>query len=289
MGRAGDAEILHGERRGSADAPGPEQLIEQLAVVEGFYSSLMRQAKRREGAVECAEPGLGGQLLYAGVLDQAGSALATAGNVAGAATLAATANPDAQRQAVREGVVDFLVNSLDEALRILKNEIRKREPVAVCVGREPEEVERAMLERGVRPDLLAEAGKLLRGVDLRDRETRMVRTEPVEPTQARLAWSVAEMRAQWMPKLDALAENCLDVEDYAARRWLRHAPRYVSRLARGVRVLRCSPSAAQAMIARTRNAVESGSIGAPVWMVSSSGQARVEHTFHPQAIPERAR
>ena len=55
----------------------------------------------------------------------------------------------AQKQAIRDGVADFLVNSLDEALRILKNQLRKRETVAVCVGLAPADVEREMKERGV--------------------------------------------------------------------------------------------------------------------------------------------
>ena len=52
------------------------------------------------------------------------------------------------------GVIDFLVNSLDEALRILKNEIRKREPVSVAVSIAPQAIAQEMLDRGVLPDLL---------------------------------------------------------------------------------------------------------------------------------------
>ena len=100
-------------------------------------------------------PSLGGKLLYAGELDGSGRVLVVAGNVAGAASLAATAIQRAQKQAIRDGVVDFLVNSLDEALRILKNEIRKRETVAVCMGAAPEAVEREMPERGVLPRSVA--------------------------------------------------------------------------------------------------------------------------------------
>ena len=100
------------------------------------------------------ESGLGGRLFYAGELDDEGRALVVAANIAGAATLVATADRAAQKQAIRDGVADFLVNSLDEALRILKNQLRKRETVAVCVGLAPEAVEREMKERGVLPDLL---------------------------------------------------------------------------------------------------------------------------------------
>ena len=66
-----------------------------------------------------------------------GRALVVAANIAGAATLAATADRAAQKQALRDGVADFLVTSLDEALRILKNQLRKRETVAVCVALRP--------------------------------------------------------------------------------------------------------------------------------------------------------
>src|SRR5208337_4073242 len=107
---------------------------------ECFYAALTQASGSN------AEPNLGGKLLYAGELDAQGRALLVAANIAGAASLAAVAEPVAQRQAIRDGVVDFLVNSLDEALRILKNEIRKRETVAVCVTLAPETVEREMLE-----------------------------------------------------------------------------------------------------------------------------------------------
>jgi urocanate hydratase len=76
-------------------------------------------------------------------------ALVVAGNIAGAATLTVTSDVDAQKHAVRDGTVDFLVTSLDEALRILKNEIRKGATVAVRVGEPLEDVEREMVERGV--------------------------------------------------------------------------------------------------------------------------------------------
>ena len=78
--------------------------------------------------------GLGGNLFYAGELDDEGRALVVAANIAGAATLVATADRAVQKQAIRDGVADFLVSTLDEALRVLKNQLRKRETVAVCVA-----------------------------------------------------------------------------------------------------------------------------------------------------------
>jgi len=101
--------------------------IDLALQAECFYAALIPTAGSD------AEPNLGGKLLYAGELDQEGRALIVAANIAGAASLTATAGSAAQKQAIRGGIIDFLVTSLDEALRILKNEIRKRETVTVCV------------------------------------------------------------------------------------------------------------------------------------------------------------
>ncbi len=162
-------------------------------------------------------PTLGGQLLYAGELDAQARALVVAANIAGAATLAVSADAGAQRQAIRDGVVDFVVNSLDEALRILKNEIRKRETVAVCVAVATEGCESdfalEMLERGVRPDLLGPggiaAGKLAALIP-----PGLARIEPVEASadQVFVAWSVARAPAVWLPALDKIAAGCLTPE-----------------------------------------------------------------------------
>lgn len=245
--------------------------------VERLYAALLQTAP----PALSSEPGLGGKLLYAGELDEPGLALLAAGNIAGAASLAATADPSAQKQAIRTGVADFLVTSLDEALRILKNEIRKREPVAVCVAAAPEAVEREMLERGVLPDLLAPATLPACSAFLSQGAC------PVQPcdedeNQILLAWSVAVAPALWLPKLDALAQDCLQPEDLAARRWLRLAPRYLGRLAQGVRVLRCDEPVAAEFLKRVRQALVQGEMGVPVEIRWSQGSKSDLHRLSPQ-------
>jgi len=76
----------------------------------------------------------GGVLIVACGLGQGGSALSIAGNVAGAGCLAIDQRAEVCRAAVRSGACDFVVNTVDEALRILKNEIRKRQPVSVALS-----------------------------------------------------------------------------------------------------------------------------------------------------------
>ena len=128
-------------------APSPEALDFGARVAKAY-------AKLIACGIADPESGLGGRLFYAGELDEEGRALIVAANIAGAATLAASADRAAQKQAIRDGVADFLVNSLDEALRILKNQLRKRETVAVSVTMKPAAMEREMNERGVAPDLV---------------------------------------------------------------------------------------------------------------------------------------
>jgi hypothetical protein len=220
-------------------------------------------ARALASEIWASEPSLGGKLLYAGELDAEARALLVAANIAGAASLAASADAAHGKQALRDGVVDFLVASLDEALRILKNEIRKRETAAVCVALEPETVEQEMLERGVAPDLMRPgAADLLDG-------------------QLLLCWCVASSPAIWLPKLDAIAGAHLGSEDGTARRWLRLAPRYLGRMAQGVRVLRCSESTAANFRERMREKVESGVIGVRVELrLSSEGQSE-QYSFAP--------
>jgi hypothetical protein len=213
----------------------PSTGLEFTVEVERLYAGLMAFA------AETAAPGLGGKLLYAGELDDVGRGLLVAASICGAASLAATASSEHGKQAMRDGIADFLVNSLDEALRILKNEVRKRETAAVCVTAPPEALAHEMRERGVAPDL-----------------TRATVDTPAAAAGALLAWRVESAPAQWLPKLDAIASECLDANPGpgidAARRWLRQSPRYLGRLAQGWRVLRCSPDAGIEFAGRVRAA-----------------------------------
>ena len=193
------------------------------------YSALIETADR--------EIGLGGKLFDAGELDDAGRALVVAANIAGAATLVASADRLAQKQALRDGVADFLVNSLDEALRILKNQLRKRETVSVCVGLSPALVEGEMSGRGVQADLLRHDLSIAphhEALIFREGEE----TEPgLRMIPALVTWRVDSGRPQELAQLDAIAIGCLDQDDWQARRWLRLSPRYLGRPAHGLRLL----------------------------------------------------
>lgn len=235
-----------------------------VSCAERYYAALM-QTVEGEADTPDKEPSLGGKLLYISKLNEDVRALVVAGNVAGAATLVATADVAAQKQAMRDGVVDFLVTSLEEALRILKNEIRKRETVAVCVAAAPESVEREMLERGVQPDLLGPWDEDGLPPKAFEAVAQQISLSPAEKSaHTHLMWQVETEPMRWMAKLDALAHACLSGDSLAAHRWLRLAPRYCGRRAMGVRVLRCEAEVAEEFTARVAELTKSGEIGVPV-------------------------
>jgi Urocanase Rossmann-like domain len=236
-----------------------------IAQVENAFGGLMRCAARQNESGHNG-PGLGGQLLYAGHLDESGRAFASAAVIAGAAALAACADPATAKQAMRLGQVDFLVNSLDEALRILKNQVRKRETAAVCVSLAAAVMEAEMRERGVVPDLSFSQdfrGARLQGQDSPDARARGDGLR-AEEEKTWLTWRAAASPALCLPKLNALALDVLAPEAIAARRWLERAPRVLGRLAQNTGTLHTTQPLADAILARFRDAVTSGEIPAAV-------------------------
>jgi hypothetical protein len=264
----------------------PQSLVSFPATVDWLYAGLIQFANSHPSSGQ--EPGLGGSLLYAGELDGPGCALVVAGNIAGAASLAASADIAKQRQAIRDGVIDFLVTTLDEALRILKNEIRKRETVAVCITQAPQVVEREMVELGVLPDLLppgvldAPAYKVFL-----DQGARQVNPVSASGSHTVLTWRVNAESATWLPKLDAIADDCLGssrtAEAWSARRWLRLSSRYLGRLAQGGRLLRCDANAAKCFLVRVREQVAQETMTVPVEIHLSSGSRTELHLISPNS------
>ncbi len=206
----------------------------EIELVYRLYAGLVREPV-------CGldgEPGLGGKLLYAGELDADGCRLVRAANVAGAASLSATADASAQRQAIREGAIDFLVTSLDEALRILKNEIRKRNAVAVGVSAPPARMTAEMRERGVLPDLLRPGACAAECAEFLALGARVV--EPEAIPEGRVLVVQREAPADFESRALAILPGM----DEASRRWLRLSPKYLGPQARRARSLACDEETA---------------------------------------------
>ncbi len=238
------------------------------------------------------ETGLGGKLFYAAELDEEGRALLIASNIAGAATLAASADRDAQKQALRDGVADFVVTNLDEALRILKNQLRKRETVAICVAQSPSEVEREMNQRGVAPDLLRSELAIPPSHDALTHQEKTntpiaqqsALTEPDPATTPTLvSWRVDSALPKDLALLDEIALACLnprlDTNAWRSRRWLRLAPRYLGRLAQKLRLLDSNREFAARFIEEVDRRVKSGEIASTVEIHSYSRGTHDVYSF----------
>lgn len=247
----------------SASTYNSEQIFSLLA--HRYYSLLMAQAETQAAG----EPGLGGKLLYAGDLDENGRALVIAANIAGAASLSASADPQAQKNAMRDGVVDFVVTTLDEALRILKNEIRKRQGVAVSVAASSAEIESQMSARGVLPDIL--------------RPPDQVSAPNKSLDGAVVTWMVLAAPGRWMPRLDALALQCAEGRQGAMHRWLRMAPRYLGRLAQSTHLVHADREFAIKFIERLQSL---GDYDVPLIVQVNDAGGLKEYQFGPSRPPD---
>ncbi|MDR3722948.1 MAG: hypothetical protein P4K83_00480 [Terracidiphilus sp.] len=221
----------------SVFAPLDPAITEEISAVHAFYTALAPRLHPTHA--------LGGQLLYAGQLSSETAHLIRAANIAGAASLSVSDSAPELRKATRDGVADFAVTSLDEALRILKNEIRKHLPVAVAIHGSPLDIANQMMLRGVQPDLLtpgaiqplcARAGFLERG-------SQLVNPQPDDPQPGPAHLRIWQLPLAWNARsseLDAQLLELLPAGDHAARRWLRLSPRYLPRAARRLRSALCS-------------------------------------------------
>jgi urocanate hydratase len=90
-----------------------------------------------------------------------GRAMSVAASIAGAACLAVDSRAEVCRATLRAGACDFVVNTVDEALRVLKNEIRKRKPVSVALAMPEAVALDELAERGVAPDVFVSTSGLV--------------------------------------------------------------------------------------------------------------------------------
>jgi hypothetical protein len=215
-------------------------LAAEVAAVYAYYQTLAPAFD--------AVNGLGGQLIFAGKLSAETAPLLRATNIAGAASLTVSDSSTEIKRTLREGVADFLVTSLDEALRILKNEIRKHQPVAVAIHSAPSEVGNQMMQRGVQPDLLAPAADaiepLCARVSFLERGAKLVEPTPSTNEEKLRLWLIPPAWNARTTQLDTQLLELLPPAAHAARRWLRLSSRYLGPQARRLRSVACDDATA---------------------------------------------
>jgi len=118
------------------------------AHLQGAYEAMAAAAR------EYFQGALGGKLVVSGGMGARGGAFALGAMLHGAAFLGIDADPERIKRRVKSGYCDVMVNDLDEALRILKNAVRKREAGSVGLAANQAMAFQELAQRGVVPDLL---------------------------------------------------------------------------------------------------------------------------------------
>jgi urocanate hydratase len=119
-------------------------------ILQGTYETFAAAARKHFGG------DLAGKLVVTGGMGGMGGAQPLAATMNGAAFLGIDVDAERIKRRVKTGYCDVMVNDLDEALRILKNAVRKGEASSVglvgnCADLIPE-----LARRGVVPDLLTD-------------------------------------------------------------------------------------------------------------------------------------
>jgi urocanate hydratase len=124
--------------------------IGSQGIVQGTFETFAAAGDKHFGG------DLGGKLIVSGGMGGMGGAQPLAATMNGAAFLGIDVDPEHIKKRLKSGYCDFMVNTLDEALRILKNAVRKKENVSVGLVGNCADVIPELAERGVVPDILTD-------------------------------------------------------------------------------------------------------------------------------------
>jgi urocanate hydratase len=119
-------------------------------ILQGTYETFAAAGRKHFGG------DLTGKLVVTGGMGGMGGAQPLAATLNGAAFLGIDVDPERIKRRVKSGYCDVMVNDLDEALRILKNSVRKGEPTSVGLVGNCADVIPELARRGIVPDLLTD-------------------------------------------------------------------------------------------------------------------------------------
>jgi urocanate hydratase len=233
----------------------------QAAVYRKYLDLQLKASERFTGS-------LAGRLVLCVGFGLQGMELALAATIAGGAFLGIEPDPQWLKSAVRNGSCDFMVNTLDEALRVLKNELRKRTPLSAGLLGDASNILPAMVERGVQPDLIADTsspGARRPALDrMLERGAEML-TEAEMPAGSatdEVVWTAAN--PQDLRRMDRIALDLIPPEDQVRRRWLEQAAGSFYRQLPLERVVELQPEERGNLIAASKNASASSPFHSPV-------------------------
>ena len=128
--------------------------IGSQGIIQGTYETFMSAGEQRFGPELGGD--LSGKLIVSGGMGGMSGAQPLAATMTGACFLGIEVDPERIKKRLKSGYCDFMVNSLDEALRILKNAVRKKENISVGLVGNCADVIPELAERGVVPDILTD-------------------------------------------------------------------------------------------------------------------------------------
>ena len=163
------------------------------------------------------DPDWVGQLVLAAFDGAAQSGLSAAASLAGAASLTVDSDATSVKAHFRDGAFDFVVNTLDEALRAIKNQVRQGQPIAIGLMAEPEVVLVEAEARGLAASFVLGASTLV--------------SKEYEAWLAERRWFAAEFAASDVRSYSDLLPD----DDALRRRWLRQLPTYQRSVRLGAR------------------------------------------------------
>src|SRR5436190_7615961 len=124
--------------------------IGSQGIVQGTFETFASAGEKHFGG------DLAGKLIVSGGMGGMGGAQPLAATMNGAAFLGIDVDPERIKKRLKAGYCDVLVTSLDEALRILKNAVRKGEATSIGLVGNCADVIPELAKRGVVPDLLTD-------------------------------------------------------------------------------------------------------------------------------------
>ena len=119
-------------------------------ILQGTYETFAAAGRKHFGG------DLAGKLIVSGGMGGMGGAQPLAATLNGAAFLGIDVDPERIKRRVKTGYCDVMINSLDEAFRILKNAVRRREATSVGLVGNCADVIPELAQRGIVPDLLTD-------------------------------------------------------------------------------------------------------------------------------------
>jgi urocanate hydratase len=190
-------------------------------------ADLQRQTLRHYGELIARRESWAGRLVFIAGEGCSAGGLPAAVSIAGGCTLALDPGAAAVKAVFRQGGVDFVVNTLDEAVRVLKNEIRKHKSLSVALIAPLQPTLDEMAGRGIQPDL-----------DL----TSAPAEDLLTPWLAARHWSEVAVHGTSLRALDAQLLSVLPPEDTVRRHWLQRISHYQRPTPGAPRVLWLTPS-----------------------------------------------